>query len=209
MTVRFVPIFAASLLLTGSAWAQNGAPAPAEAPTAPVSSAAAPRVEPSAADTSKDYKIGPGDQLDIWVWEQDDLTRTVPVRPDGKISYPYVNDVMAAGRTTTELTEILTKGLTGPIKTPVVAVMVRDVRSAKASVAGEVKMPNTYDLRDGNTLLELIAKAQGLTEFADKGNIILIRAKNGERIKVNWNRVVSGKEPNHVIEAGDIVVVND
>jgi len=206
MTVRFFSAFAASLLLTSVAFAQSGDPAPVEPD---VSRPAAPAAAPSAVDTSKDYRIGPEDLLEVWVLDQRDLSRTLQVRPDGKISLPYVNDVVAAGRTPAELTVILTEGLTGPLKTPVVSVMVREVRSARASVTGAVRMPNSYELRTGNTVLEMIAKAQGFTEWADEKDIVLIRAKDGQRIKINWYRVRDGKEPNHVLQAGDVLIVND
>jgi polysaccharide export outer membrane protein len=206
MTVRFVPVIAASLLLASAASAQNAGPAPAE--TA-VSSAAPRAVEPSTRDTSKDYRIGPEDVLDIWVFGQDDLSRRIPVLPDGRISMPYVNDVVAAGKTPSELRDIIAQGLMKHeiLTSPVVSVMVFEVRSARGTVTGSVRMPNSYDLRTGATVMEMIGKAQGFTEWAKKEDITLIRATNGERIKMKWNRLVDGKDPNLVMQAGDILVV--
>ena len=219
MTVRFVPVFAVSLLLTSAASAQNAGPAPADGPAADpatgsataapgVSSPAAPAAVPSVVDTSKDYRIGPDDVLDIWVFDQRDLIREVQVRPDGKISLPFVNDIVAAGKTTVELRAIITEGLKPFVQSPEVSVSVKEVRSAKVSVLGAVRMPNIYDLPTGTTVLDMISKAQGFTDFANRNDIVLIRA-NGERIKLNYDRMRDGKEPNHVVKSGDIIVVND
>ena len=210
MTVRFFSVFTASMLLASAAAAQNGGPAPAAPPAAAVSSAAATAVAPAVGDTTKDYRIGPEDVLDIWVFGQEDLTRRVPVRPDGKISLPFVNDIVAAGKTTTELINTITDGLTQNelFKTkPSVSVMVYEVRSARGTVTGSVRMPNSYDLRTGATVMEMIGKAQGFTEWANKDDIVLIRASNGERIKMKWGRLRDGKDPNLVMQAGDILVV--
>ena len=210
MTVRFFSIFAAALLLTSAAFAQDAGPAPADKPAAAaVNSAAAPAVTPAVGDTAKDYRIGPEDVLDIWVFGQEDLSRRIPVLPDGKISMPYVNDVMAAGKTTAELRDIIKQGLTQHeiLKNPVVSVMVYEVRSARGTVTGSVRMPNSYDLRTGATVMEMIGKGQGFTEWANKDDITLIRATNGERVKMKWGRLVDGKDPNLVMLAGDILVV--
>jgi polysaccharide export outer membrane protein len=180
-----------------------------EAPAAAVSSAAAPAVDPAVGDTTKDYRIGAGDVLEVWVFDQKDLSRTVPVRPDGKISLPFVNDVTAAGRTPEALRADITARLKPYVQNPEVSVMVREVRSARAAVTGAVRMPNTYELGAGDTVLDLIAKAQGFTEFANRKDITLIRAKNGERLKLNYDRMRDGKEPNHAVENDDIIIVND
>jgi polysaccharide biosynthesis/export protein len=219
MTVRIVPVSAVFLLLTSAASAQNGGPAPVEtAPATPVTSTsaagvavsrdAAPAVPPAAVDTSKDYRVGPDDVLSIWVFDQDDLTTDVQVRPDGKITLPFVNDVVAAGKTTNELAAILAEGLKSHLQNPVVSVGVKQVRSARVSMLGAVRMPNIYELPTGATVLDMISKAQGFTDFANRGDIVLIRA-NGERIKLNWDDMVSGKQTNHVIRPGDTIVVKD
>lgn len=219
MTVRIVPVLAVSLLLTSAAAAQNSGPAPAETPSATpgtstsaagaaVSRGAAPAPATAAVDTSKDYRIGPDDVLNIWVFDQDDLTREVQVRPDGKITLPFVNDVVAAGKTTNELRAILTEGWKPYVQNPEVAVGVKQVRSARVSVLGAVRMPNIYELPTGATVLDMISKAQGFTDFANRGDIVLIRA-TGERIKLNWGDMVNGKQTNHVIRPGDTIVVND
>ena len=210
MSVRIFPPFAASLLLTSAAaFAQAPAGEQRTAPAAAVSSAAAPAVDPAAGDASKDYRIGTGDVLEVWVFDQKDLSRTVPVRPDGKISLPFVNDVTAAGRTAEALRADITTRLKPYVQNPEVSVMVREVRAARAAVSGAVRMPNTYEFRKGDTVLDLIAKAQGFTEFANRKDITLIRAKDGQRLKLNYDRMRDGKEPNHVVESDDIIIVND
>ena len=223
MTVRIVPVFGVFLLLTSLAAAQNSGPAPAEAPPATpgtstsaagaaVSRDAAPPPPappaPAAVDTSKDYRIGPDDVLNIWVFDQEDLTREVQVRPDGKITLPFVNDVVAAGKTTNELRTILTEGWKPYVQNPEVAVGVKQVRSARVSVLGAVRMPNIYELPTGATVLDMISKAQGFTDFANRGDIVLIRT-NSERIKLNYDDLVDGKQTNHVVRPGDTIVVND
>ena len=219
MTVRIVPVFAVFLLLTSAASAQNGGPAPAATAPAPpatstsaagaaVSRDAAPAVPPAAVDTSKDYRIGPDDVLSIWVFDQDDLTVEVQVRPDGKITLPFVNDVVASGKTTNELRTVLAEGWKPYVQNPEVAVGVKQVRSSRVSVLGAVRMPNVYELPTGAKVLDMISKAQGFTDFANRGDIVLIRA-NGERIKLNWDDMVAGKQTNHVVLPGDTIVVKD
>jgi polysaccharide export outer membrane protein len=216
MIVRFVPVMAISLLMTSVASAQDGAPAPADAPAAApttgnasptpvVSSTAAVTVNRAAADTSRDYRIGAEDVLEIWVFDQKDLSRTVPVRPDGKISMPFVNDVVAAGRTTAELRAFLTEGLTPYVQNPEVSVMVKEVNSRKVSVQGDVRMPGVYDIGSDATVLSMISRAQGIGDYGNKADIRVIR--KDKVIKFNYNRVVDGKDPDIAVQPGDIVYV--
>jgi len=220
MTVRFVPVIAVSFLLTSAAAAQDSGPAPAEkainggaASAAPdVSPATAPAVVPSAVDTSNDYRIGPGDVLEVWVFDQRELQKPrVPVRPDGKISFPFVNDIVAAGRSAVELGAEITERLKNGqfLENPVVTVTLVEIRSARATVSGAVRMPNTYEVRPGDTVLDLIAKAQFFTDFANRKDIILIRGKDGQRLKLNYDRMRDGKQANPVVENGDIILVGD
>jgi polysaccharide export outer membrane protein len=222
MTVRFAPVFVLSLLLTSVASAQNGSPVPANPPAAaPVSSAAAPAVNPAApavtpappavsraaGDTSKDYRIGPEDVLEVWVFDQKDPSRIVPVRPDGKISLPFVNDVVAAGRTAAELRDIITQGLTNFVTRPEVSVMVREINSRKVSVQGDVRMPGLFKIEGDATVLDMLSKAQGFTDYANRKDIIILRDDGKQRLKFNWDRVVNGDDPDIAVQPGDVIIV--
>jgi polysaccharide biosynthesis/export protein len=198
--------------------AASAAPAPAPPPVAAAAPAPspAPRVAPvarsaSTIDMTKEYLIGPEDVLDITVWKNcPDLCRTVPVRPDGKLSLPLVNDVQAAGMTPMDLRQHLTDQLAEYIPSPEVSVIVREVHNFKVAVVGAVKMPGDYEIKSQATVLELIARAQGLTEFSNRDKIVVLR-QNGaktERIKFNYRKVAEGDDQdNFYVRAGDIIVV--
>jgi polysaccharide export outer membrane protein len=236
MNVRLHAALAFALFLAPLAYAQESASAPtdstAAAPTAAATTgttAAAPPVSPSGADsavtppanartsaaatvidTSKDYRIGPEDVLDVLVWKQENLSRTVPVRPDGKVSLPLVNDIVAAGLTPNELRQQITDRLTEYVPSPEVSVIVKEVHSVKVAVLGAVKMPGHYEVKSPATVLELIARAQGLTEFANRDRIVVLRqSSNGStRIPFNYRKVAEGSEQdNFFVRAGDIIVV--
>lgn len=156
------------------------------------------------------FRIGPEDMLDVQVWKNSDLSRVVPVRPDGMISLPLVNDIRAAGLTPVELRAQITTRLAEFIPTPEVSVIVREVHSVKVAVLGNVKMPGHYELKSPATVLELIARAQGLTEFADRGRIVVLRQSGTSttRIPFNYRKVAEGPEQdNFDVFPGDIIVV--
>ena len=156
------------------------------------------------------FRIGPEDILDVQVWKNTDLSRVVPVRPDGMISLPLVNDIQAAGLTPVELRQQITQRLSEFIPSPEVSVIVREVHSVKVAVLGNVKMPGHYEVKSPSTVLELIARAQGLTEFADRGRIVVLR-QNGTattRIPFNYRRVAQDDDQdNFYVRPGDIIVV--
>jgi polysaccharide biosynthesis/export protein len=219
---------AAALLLTtgGAAFGQDAAAA-AVTPTAAVAPAAdsAPGAAPAAAakpavpatdiesaliNSANDYRIGPEDLLDISVWKNPELSRTVPVRPDGKVSLPLVNDIQASGLTPTTLRQQLIERFSEFIPAPEVAVIVREVHSMKVAVVGSVKTPGRYELKSAATVLELIALAQGFTDFAARDRIFILRQVNGatQRVPFNYRKVTSGDEQaNLVVTSGDIIVV--
>ncbi|HEY3093234.1 MAG TPA: polysaccharide biosynthesis/export family protein [Vicinamibacterales bacterium] len=206
----------AEVTATAAAAATAVAATPAvEATAAPAAPAPAPRPpvvrSSSAVDMSKEYLIGPEDVLDITVWKNcPDLCRTVPVRPDGKMSLPLVNDVQAAGLTPMDLRQHLTEQLAEYLPSPEVSVIVREVHNFKVAVVGSVKMPGDYEIKSQATVLELIARAQGLTEFANRDKVVVLR-QNGtktERIKFNYRKVAEGDDQdNFYVRAGDIIVV--
>lgn len=163
-----------------------------------------------AADASSkdEYRIGIEDVLDIAVWNVAELHRTVPVRPDGKVSIPLVNDVTAAGLTPMELRDLLTTKLSEYVQNPDVSVVVREIRSLKVSVIGEVRTPGRYDLKGPFTVLDALAQAGGFTEFAARKKITVLRGTgaNLQRLPFNFVAAVSQGE-NLLLQPGDIVVV--
>ena len=158
-----------------------------------------------------DYRIGPEDMLDIAVWNNTAISRTVPVRPDGMISLPLLNDVQAAGLTPMQLRDVLIKKLAEYTPTPEVSVIIREVHSFKISVIGEVKRPGRHELKSRATVLDALALAEGLSEFAARGRIVILRPEGNtlKRMPFNYNKVVSsdGELGNFQLQPGDIVVV--
>jgi len=158
----------------------------------------------------RDYQIGPEDVLDISVWKNPDLSRTVPVRPDGKISLPLVNDIQAAGLTPSRLRQELTQRLSEFVPSPEVAVIVREVNSASVAVVGAVRTPGRYSIRSPSTVLELIAVAQGFTDFAARDRIVVLRriGRIDTRIPFNYRNIADGSaQDNFFVRPGDIIVV--
>lgn len=144
-----------------------------------------------------EYVIGLEDVLDIAVWGSTELTRTVPVRPDGKISLPLLNDVQAASLTPMQLREQLAKSLASYIASPNVSVMVREVHSFKVTVIGEVKTPGRYELRSRATVLDLLAMAGGPTDYAARGRIVVLRQDGAStrQIPFSYEGPISKNEP--------------
>jgi polysaccharide export outer membrane protein len=164
------------------------------------------------APIATDYVIGPGDVLQITVWKNDTLSRTLPVRPDGKISMPLLHDVQAAGLTAMQLRDKIATALGEFMPNPEVAVSVSDVRSMRVSILGEVTKPGVLELRGQTTILEAIAMAGGFKDFASPSKITVIRvdeAGKTKRIRFNYNKAVGNgsDEENLVLRSGDVVVV--
>src|SRR5437016_7512526 len=157
------------------------------------------------------YVIGPQDTLDISVWKEPDLTRTVPVRPDGKISLPLLDDVQAGGLTPAQLRADITQRLKKYFTDPRVTVIVTTIGSQRIYVLGEVTRDGAYPLLPEMTLLQALSSAGGFTQFANTKNIYLLRVENGKQVKhpFNYKDVVNGKNTaqNTVLKAGDTIVV--
>ena len=162
------------------------------------------------ADNS-DYVIGPEDVLYIHVWKEATLSRTVPVRIDGNISLPLIDDVRAAGLTPLQLKEVLTEKLKKFVDSPDVSVTVMEANSFKVYVSGEVKSPGIFRLRSETSLMHIIIMAGGFTEWADRTRILIIRKFDGKekRTIVNYKKIMKGEDSrsNIVLKAGDIIVV--
>jgi polysaccharide biosynthesis/export protein len=157
------------------------------------------------------YKIGPQDVLKIDVWREDQLTRTVPVRPDGMISLPLLNDVQAAGLTAIQLASNITEGLKKYINNPQVTVTVTEINSRRVYVTGEVARAGAYPLLPHMTVLQALSSCGGFTQFARVKSIHVLRTENGKQVKLpfNYKEAVSGKNPQQDIELqpGDVIVV--
>jgi polysaccharide biosynthesis/export protein len=161
--------------------------------------------------SSSDYLIGADDMLDVNVWKEQELTRTLQVRPDGKISMPLLNDVQAAGLTPTQLAQSITDRLKKYLTAPQVTVMVTQINSQRVYVTGEVAHAGAYAVLPGMTVLQAITAAGGLTPFANGKKIFLMRNENGVPAKYpfNYKDVLDGRKPeqNLKVKAGDTVVV--
>ena len=155
------------------------------------------------------YIIGPEDVLDIFVWKEESLTKTVPVRIDGKISLPLLDDIQASGLTPLQLKEELTKKLSGFVDNPTVTVTVKEANSYRVFISGEVKQPGIVRIRSEVTLVNLIIMVGGFTEWANKRKILIITKENGkeERITANYNKIIDGDIPDIVLKPGDTVII--
>lgn len=157
------------------------------------------------------YKIGPQDVLQIDVWKEPEITRQVPVRPDGKISLPLLNDVQAVGLTPMELANVISDGLKKFINNPQVTVSVSAINSRRAYVTGEVTKPGAFPLLPNMTVLQALTSAGGFTQFAKIKSIYILRTDSGKQTKIpfNYKAVLEGKKPedNIQLQPGDTVVV--
>jgi polysaccharide export outer membrane protein len=169
------------------------------------------QIQAEIAGDSDQYVIGPEDVLYIHVWREEALSRTVPVRVDGNISLPIINEVRAAGLTPLQLKEALTTRLKEFIESPNVSVTVMEANSFKVYVSGQVKTPGVYRLRSETTVLQIIPMAGGFTEWANQKKILIIRKENGKekRITVNYKKILKGggTGSNITLKPGDTVIV--
>lgn len=166
--------------------------------------------EANASSTAPEYRIGSEDVLDISVRNNAELEKVVPVRPDGKISLPLVNDIGAAGLTPMELRDVLTEKYAAYLQNPEVSVVVREIHSLKVSVIGNVKTPGRYEIKGASTVLDALALATGFTEFAARRKIIILRrdGPNQQRLHFDYDAAIKGSgERNMLVKPGDIIVV--
>ena len=158
-----------------------------------------------------DYVIGPSDVLTVVFWRDKDISSDVTVRPDGKITLPLINEVQASGLTPEQLRAQVTAVAAKYVEDPTVTVVVKTINSRKLFITGQVAKPGEYPLGTPTTVLQLIALAGGLHEFADSKNIRIVRTENGRTLsyKFNYRDVSEGKNLRQNIELkpGDTVVV--
>ena len=209
MQIRnYIWIFASVLALAVSASGQEDANS--KQPNQPAVPAAT-EVSKAAATTDGSYIIGPQDVLDISVWKEPEVSRVVPVRPDGKISLPLLNDVQAAGLTPAGLAAQITESLKKDVKNPQVTVIVTTINSQRVYLLGEVTRPGAFPMIPGMTVLQAVSSGGGFTQFARTKSIYVLRTENGKQVKYpfNYKEVIGGKKPEQdiVLKAGDTIVV--
>ena len=209
-------------LSSGTAFSQPadssvGTSSPPQSSTNPSSSqsqgASAKATEKYSLIVTQDYIIGPEDVLEITVWRNQDLSKVVAVRPDGRISLPLIGDVIAVGKTPAQLTEEISAKLTEYKEKPQVSIVIKEVNSYAIFVLGEVSKPGKYPLKSKTTLLQGITVAGGFTPMAARNKLVVFRfGENGQgddKIKASYDDIVlrDGSKQNIELKPGDTVVV--
>jgi polysaccharide export outer membrane protein len=196
--IEFCTLFAVLAAMTPAVARQQSGNVPTQAGASSKSAPADPN-----------YIIGAQDVLDISVWKEDQLTKSVPVRPDGKISMPLLNDVQAAGLTPTQLATQITESLKKFVTDPQVTVIVREINSQRVYMLGEVSRQGAYPLLPGMTVLQALSSSGGFTQFANVKKIYVLRVENGKQQKYpfNYKRALESPDQNILLKAGDTIVV--
>jgi polysaccharide export outer membrane protein len=201
---------AALVLISSIALAQD---VPAQPAASPASDKTASDKAPNPASSSPAgpaYVIGPEDVLHVAVWKEADLTATLPVRPDGKISLPLLDDVQAAGLTPKQLADSVTERLKKYIADPRVTVVVTTINSKRIYLVGEVLHAGATPMLPNMTVLQALSSA-GLSQFANTKRIYVLRSENGkqQKLPVNYRKLVKGEEieQNYLLQPGDTIVV--
>jgi polysaccharide export outer membrane protein len=186
------------------------APPPAQTAPPPAAAVAAP-VTPTGVELPPGYVIGPDDVLTVVFWRDKEMSTEVAVRPDGKVTLPLVNDIVAAGKTPDQLRAEIAQAAARFVEEPTVTVVVKTINSRKVYITGMVGKSGAFPLTGPTTVLQLISMAGGLHEFANSKNIIINRVENGQQValKFNYNDVRKGKnlQQNIELKPGDTVVV--
>jgi polysaccharide export outer membrane protein len=210
-TDRWLGVLALIVLCSAitSAQAQKPVPTAQSTPTTAAAAVAAPRAGDPVVPPG--YLIGTDDMLSIMFWKDRDMSTDVQVRPDGRIALPLLNEVQAAGLTPDQLRQQIMEESKKYIEDANITVVVRQINSRKVFITGEVNRPGPYPLTSATTVMQLIATAGGLREFANSKKIVIMRKENGKPISLafNYKDVVSGKNLTQNIELkpGDTVVV--
>jgi polysaccharide export outer membrane protein len=198
------PIAFALLLAAAAAQAQTPVGTSGAAPPA------APRAATAAAATTPDYRLVSGDKLRIEVYKDAQLSQSLQIRPDGKITLPLVGDVEATGRTPLELRDLLSKSLKEFMNNPTVTVIVVEALASQVFVMGEVSHPGSMQLHGPTTILQAIAMAGGFKEFANTKDVRVLRPNaNGtmQQLRFNYKDVLNGEAKPFYLRSGDTVIV--
>ena len=211
---RLAMVLAAAVLFAGPSAAERLGSSQADrvTPPKPVGGGGFTQPKPvGGGGCSAGYKIGPADILDIAIWNNAEMTRTVPVRPDGKISLPLLNDVQAAGLTPAQLSNVISEGLKKFINSPQVTVTVNEINSRRVYVTGEVARAGAFPLLPNMTVLQALSSSGGFTQFAKTKAIYVLRVEDGKQVKhpFNYKEVLAGRkqEENIALLPGDVIVV--
>src|SRR5229473_3189354 len=203
MTLRMVSVLALVGLVSTGVFAQSDSASKTPAPPADKQAGEKPGQGPRTAHSDSSYVIGANDVLAINVWKEPDISRSVPVRSDGKISLPLVGELQASGQTPRQLEQEITKRLQSYISEPEVTVIVTESKSQRINILGMVARPGTYMLTGSATVLDAIAMAGGFKDFAKKKSIYVLRAGpdgTQKRISFNYNEVIKGVNPEQNIK---------
>jgi polysaccharide export outer membrane protein len=201
----------AALMLIGSIALAQAAPAqPAAVAASDKAASDKATLAVSASPAGPEYVIGPEDALHIAVWREADLTASLPVRPDGKISLPLLDDVQAAGLTPKQLANSITEKLKKFLADPRVTVVVTQINSKRIYLVGEVLHVGATPMLPNMTVLQALSSA-GLNQFANTKRIYVLRTENGkqQKLPVNYRKLVKGEqiEQNYLLQPGDTIVV--
>ncbi len=158
-------------------------------------------------DVASDYTLGKEDVLDLNVLNFDQLTGPVTVRPDGKVSVKLVGDIQAEGRTVAEVQKEIATKMKAFLPDPHVTLSVKQINSMKVFVMGRVAAPGMFNVGANVNLLQALAMAKGFTPWAKRSKVVLVRGTTGKRVKVDYDKVVSGKQDNFLLYPGDTIVV--
>jgi polysaccharide export outer membrane protein len=160
---------------------------------------------------SPSYQIGPRDQLRIFIWKETELTQDLQVMPDGRITFPLIGEIEAAGKTVTDLKTVISERLKKFVTAPEVTVIVRESNSRMIYTIGRITRPGPYVLGSDTTVLQALALAGGFTEWADEKSIKIVRRENGKEIQLpfNYKEYIGGRniEQNILLRPSDTVVV--
>jgi polysaccharide biosynthesis/export protein len=215
VSFRILRVLAFGSAVSLIAWGQTNAPSSEQAPAGERSDKSPPESHASGSQAARSddaYVIGANDVLSINVWKEPEISRSVPVRSDGKISLPLVGELPASGETPRQLEQEIAKRLQNYISEPEVTVIVTESKSQKINILGMVARPGAYLLSSSTTVLDAIAMAGGFKDFAKQKSIYILRqAPDGtqKRISFNYKDVIKGKNPgqNIRLQSGDTVVV--
>src|SRR5580693_7056321 len=203
----YLIVFLALAVLPANAQEADSSKPPAQS-AIPAMASDAPK---KAATTDPNYVIGAQDVLDVSVWKEPEVSRVVPVRPDGKISLPLLNDVQAAGLTPSQLAAEITDSLKKYVTSPQVTVIVTTINSQRVYILGEVTRPGAFPMLPGMTVMQALSSAGGFTAFAKMKSIYVLRNENGKKVKYpfNYKDAINGKnsEQDIPLKAGDTIVV--
>jgi polysaccharide biosynthesis/export protein len=158
---------------------------------------------------SPEYRIGNGDVLQVSVWGEAELTKTVTVRPDGKISLPLIDEVRVAGLTTQDAQALLNQRFAQYVRSPQTSLIVAEIHSSLVYVTGKVQRPGAYPIAGSLNVVQLIARAGGLANHAKQKHVYVLRQPGGVRLDVNYKNAIEGRRNGRDVElvAGDTVVV--